>query len=75
MDIGPVNEDPLWPGNAAIFTGQLALPTGYSNLNLNQSCGKFIFTFFQLLKKFISISFCIKNLINKSRINTCFFYI
>ena len=36
-----LNADPVWPCNAAVFAGNLTLPPGLTNLNLNQTCGKF----------------------------------
>ena len=35
-----LNADPVWPSNAAVFAGNLTLPPGLTNLNLNQTCGK-----------------------------------
>ena len=37
-----VNVDPIWPSNAAIFYGYMKLPSGYTNMNLNHSCGKYV---------------------------------
>ena len=35
-----INVDPIFTGNAAVFTGSITLPAGITNLNLNQSCCK-----------------------------------